>query len=123
MKTLVSKAVLALSVIMISNISAFAVCNQDCMVRGPDYPCPTWSEPLRTCPSVIEDLGCKAGKLTCEGRLVACVAEVSVAYGLSNVCAGAIVADLKTAGAVTVPTAMVCGLAVEKISSAVERCK
>jgi hypothetical protein len=112
-----------LSMYVANSPSALAACQEDCRVRGIDVPCPTWSEPLRTCPSYYDEPVCVARKLACDGRLVSCVIDAMVSYGAGSSCVGMVVAAVKTGGSITPATALVCAIAAERIEATIQHCR
>lgn len=107
-------------------------CNpqENCTVRGPNYPCPTVRNPGRTCPSYVDDPMCQTRRAACRGELTACVTSGLVAYGAGSACVSCVVAGTiasgYTGGAAAVAAAAacigVCGLAAGAIEQVINRC-
>ena len=109
--------------IVMGSAVASAACEEDCRVRTIDLPCPTWSNPGRTCPSYYDEPVCVTRKLACQGRLTACVAESMVAYGAGGVCVAAVYADLNVGGAISAQTTLICAVAAERIEATIQHCR
>lgn len=65
------KNIVLLVVMLLISDLCFAECDQNCpSIGGPDYPCPTWSEPLRLCHSTIEEPSCVAKRTACNTKQI-----------------------------------------------------
>jgi hypothetical protein len=75
-------------------------CNaqENCTVRGPNYPCPTMRNPFRTCPSYFEDPICQTRLTACRGKLALCVTSGLVAHGAGAACISCLVAGTIATG-------------------------
>lgn len=108
--------------IVLIQSSALADCNYSCTVSGPGIPCPTWSEPLRTCPSSYDDPACLTKRSLCHGTFAACVTSALVTEGAGAGCAAAVVADVETGGVVTAATVGICGVAAAALQQVANNC-
>lgn len=102
--------------------SAFANCNYSCTVAGPELPCPTWSEPLRMCPTSFDDPTCLARRSLCQGTFAACVTAALTSEGAGAACVAGVIADFEAGGSITTATVALCGLAAEAVQQAANNC-
>lgn len=108
----------------LTSVKSFA-CNpnRNCMQAGPDYPCGTWSEPFRMCPSQIENPFCLTERLACKAKLATCVSSVLVGTSAGALCGPCIVSIWGTAGASAAACVPACGLTAVAIEQAVQQCE
>lgn len=113
-------------VLSIFSGSAWSACdpNENCTRAGPYVPCPTWSEPLRTCPSYYNDPVCDARRLACGGQLAVCVTAGMVGYTTTSACIGCLVAAIAgTGGGTAAGCAPGCGISAALAEKVVQNCQ
>lgn len=93
-------------------------CERDCNIGGPDYPCPTWSEPFRTCRSTISDPVCQTHVIICKQKFPVCVASALLAYAVTPTCVGALYETGPSPFAVAA-----CGVSAELIQQTYNNCQ
>ena len=103
---------------------------ENCTVRGPNYPCPTWRNPGKMCESYVDNPICQTRRAACRGQLASCVTAGLVAYGAGSACvscvaAGAIASGY-TGGAAALGAAAacvgVCGLSAGSLEQVINSC-
>jgi hypothetical protein len=108
--------------IVMTGSNSGASCNWSCDIRI-DYPCPTWSEPLRFCEGHSSDSICVSNRMACRGTLSTCVASGLVAYSVSAACVASVVGVYVTDGTTWQQAALTCAIAAETIHTATQHCQ
>jgi hypothetical protein len=66
MKTMLAQFAITFALLISSGSSRACDPNENCTFRGPDYPCPTWAEPLRMCASYYDSPECIVRRSACQ---------------------------------------------------------
>jgi hypothetical protein len=96
--------------------------NENCIIQGPNYPCPTWSDPFKMCESSFDEPICLGRRAACKSQLVACVAGVIGAAAFTPTCGACIIANYAAGGTALAACAIPCGVAAGAIELAVQKC-
>lgn len=112
------------SILLLATVNSEA-CNpnRSCMQAGPNYPCPTWNEPLRLCPSQIENPLCVTERVACKADLAVCVTGVLVGSSAGSACTACLISIWGTAGATAAACVPACGLTAAAIEQVVQKCE
>jgi hypothetical protein len=101
-----------------------SACNPDenCTVDGPNYPCPTWSNPGRMCQSSFDDPICLTRRSACKSQLIGCVAGAIGTAAFAPQCVGCIVTNASVGGVALAGCAIPCGTTAAALQLAVQNC-